>query len=187
MIGKTFGLVVFVVLCCSGSALAGPSGWSAAVANRKSVDLKGVDLPALIAPSAAQAAATPEAALVGTWRIFIEQSKGGLPPFQAYHTFNADGTFTEVSNLLSYLNETPSKGVWNYDGLYNLTFELFAFNPDKTPAGVIRVRCKIQLVKIQQYELVGEAAVDFIDLDGGVSLEIDSARLLGQRVRVVPR
>ena len=72
-------------------------------------------------------------ALVGAWRIHVPQSAGGLPPFNALHVFHTGGTFTEVSDLLPGLAETPAKGVWELEGdHYLLTFELFVFDGEKT-------------------------------------------------------
>ena len=79
--------------------------------------------------------------LVGTWLIDVTKSDGGFPPFRALHTFHDGGTFTEVSDLLAQLGETPAHGVWNGKGSrYNLTFELFVFDPDKKPVGRPRPR-----------------------------------------------
>lgn len=124
-------------------------------------------------------------ALVGTWRIDIPTSAGGLPPFKAYHTFNYGGTFTEVSDLLPTLTESPAHGVWDLDGeKYLLTFELFVFDDKKAPAGRVRVRCSIRLVNPN--ELAAETVVDFIEPDGTVALGIDSGPFTGKRIRPLP-
>lgn len=123
--------------------------------------------------------------LVGTWLIDVPTSNAGFPPFRAYHTFHDGGTFTEVSNLLAQLNETPAHGAWTGRGSrYNLTFELFVFDEKKEPAGIVRVRVAIRL--LSRNELVGETAVDFIAPDGTVEKDIDGGPLSGKRVKVRP-
>jgi hypothetical protein len=124
--------------------------------------------------------------IVGTWLIDIPTSNTGLPPFRAYHTFADGGTFTEVSSLLAKLGESPAHGVWTGRGArYNLTFELFVFDPEtKEPVGIIRVRVAIRL--LSRDELVGDTAVDFIAPDGTVEENIDGGPLTGKRVKVRP-
>jgi hypothetical protein len=125
-------------------------------------------------------------ALVGTWRIHIPQSNAGLPPFNALHTFHSDGTFTETSDLLGFLNEGPAHGVWNGDGPhFLLTFELFVFNPDHTPAGMVRVRCAIVAVPGSN-QFTAQYKVDFIAPDGTVESGIDTGTFTGTRVKVLP-
>lgn len=125
-------------------------------------------------------------ALAGTWLIDIPQPATGLPPFRALQTFHADGTFTETSDLLATLTEGPAHGVWDYDGVkYNLTFQLFVFDENRNPAGIVRVRCAIKLVNPD--ELVADSAVDFIDPDGNVIADIDSSPFTGKRIKIVPR
>ena len=125
-------------------------------------------------------------ALVGTWRVNIPSSASGLPPFKALHTFNADGTFVETSDLLVTLTEGPAHGVWDYDGFrHHLTFELFVFGEDRKPAGMVRVRATLTL--IGQNEFTAEYLVDFIDPDGNLALGIDSGGFSGKRLQVIPR
>lgn len=120
--------------------------------------------------------------IVGTWHVYVDQPGG----FNALQTFHADGTFTETSDLLATLVEGPAQGIWKRVGnRYHLTFVLFAFNPDHSPAGKIRVRAEMTLAPNgrrfdAQYE------VDFIDLDGTVVPEVGTGagvafkqRLLG--------
>jgi len=124
-------------------------------------------------------------ALVGAWKISIPESASGLPPFKAFHTFHYGGTFTEVSDLLPALNETPAHGVWDVDGdKYLLTFELFVFDDKKAPIGIVRVRCSIRLVKAD--ELAAEAVVDFIEPDGTAALDIDRTPFTGKRISPLP-
>ena len=124
--------------------------------------------------------------LVGTWLIDISESDAGFPPFRALHTFHDGGTFTEVSNLLAKLGETPAHGAWTGSGSrYNLTFELFAFDPaTKDPVGIVRVRVAIRL--LSRNELVGDTAVDFIAPDGTVERGIDGGPFTGKRIKVLP-
>ncbi len=122
-------------------------------------------------------------ALVGAWHINIPQSEGGIPPFNALHVFHTGGTFTEVSDLLPGLAETPAKGVWDVEGdRYLLTFELFVFDAEKKPAGIIRVRASLKLVNAN--ELTGDTVVDFIAPDGTVEMGIDKGPFTGKRIRV---
>jgi hypothetical protein len=125
-------------------------------------------------------------ALAGTWRIHIAQSDSGLPPFNALHTFNADGLFTETSDLLATATEGPAHGVWTGEKPeFSLTFELFTFNPDRTPAGIIRVRNSIRLSQDDQ-QLTARYAVDFIAPDGTVEATIDTGTYSGTRIRGLP-
>ncbi len=120
-------------------------------------------------------------ALIGAWRVHIPISASGLPAFNAYHSFHEGGTFTEFSDLLGALNESPSAGVWDLDEYrYVLTFELFAFDQAKKPAGVVRVRCTLD---VTNDDLKGDAVVDFIEPNGNEILEIDRTPFTGKRVR----
>ena len=120
-------------------------------------------------------------ALIGTWRVNIPESATGLPPFNAFHSFHSGGTFTEVSDLLPSLTESPAFGVWELEGnRFLLTFELFVFDEAKKPAGIIRVRCSLDVVN---NELLGDAVVDFIAPDGTEILAIDRSPFTGTRVR----
>ncbi|MGH9936406.1 MAG: hypothetical protein ACREAM_09175 [Blastocatellia bacterium] len=87
-----------------------------------------------------------------------------------------------MSDLLPTLTESTAHGVWDLDGdRYLLTFELFVFGDRKAPAGIIRVRCSIRLVKPD--ELTAEAVVDFIEPDRTVALDIDRTPFTGKRIR----
>lgn len=125
-------------------------------------------------------------ALVGTWVVKIAQSESGLPPFNALQVFHEGGTFTEVSDLLSTLTETPAMGVWDIDPTdrYLLTFQLFVFDENKTPVGMVRVRCRITLVNLNEF--TAEAVVDFIDPDGNIILGIDKTPFTGKRIQPLP-
>lgn len=119
--------------------------------------------------------------IVGTWHVFVDQPGG----FNALQTFHADGTFTETSDLLATLAEGPAQGIWKKVGsVYKLTFVLFAFNPDHSPAGKIRVRAEMTLTPNgrrfdAQYE------VDFIDLDGTVIPDIGTGRGVAFKQRLL--
>jgi hypothetical protein len=123
-------------------------------------------------------------ALVGAWEINVTESAMHFPPFSALHAFHQGGTFTEVSNLLPGLNETPAKGIWDVEGdRYLLTFELFVFDEQKQPAGIVRVRVSLKLVNAN--ELQGDTVVDFIAPDGTVELAIDKGPFTGKRIKVM--
>jgi hypothetical protein len=122
---------------------------------------------------------------VGTWRVHVDESPGGVPAFNSLHTYGADGTFTETTDLLAKLNEGPGHGSWKRSGRhYLLTFELWAFDPAREPAGIIRVRC---LIDVAGDRLEGDATVDFIDLDGTVYRDLDTAKFTGKRIKPLPR
>jgi hypothetical protein len=125
--------------------------------------------------------------LTGTWRVSIPTSDGGLAPFNAYHTFTGDGTFVEVSDLLTTQTESPAHGVWSGKKQdYQLTFELFVFDPGtKEPAGRVRVRCAITLAADGD-SFTANTVVDFIAPDGSVAEGVDSGPFSGTRVKVVP-
>lgn len=125
--------------------------------------------------------------LTGTWRVSIPTSAGGNPPFNAYQTFSDDGTFTEVSDLLTTQTESPAHGVWSgRKSDYQLTFELFVFDPEtKQPAGRVRVRNNITL-SADGNSFTSDSVVDFITPDGMVIEGVDSGPFSGTRVKVVP-
>ena len=124
-------------------------------------------------------------ALTGAWRINVAKSETGFDPFNAYHTFGLDGTFVEVSDLLATLTESPAHGAWNLNGQdYLLTFELFVFDEQKKPAGIVRVRCSIRLTN--PGELAGDAVVDFIAPDGSIAMAIDRTPFTGKKIQVLP-
>lgn len=86
-----------------------------------------------------------------------------------------------MSDLLPNLSESPAYGVWDLEGYrYLLTFELFVFDEAKKPAGIIRVRCSLDIVN---NELLGDAVVDFIAPDGTEILAIDRSPFTGRRIR----
>ena len=124
--------------------------------------------------------------LVGAWYINIPQSNGGLPPFNALHTFNDGGTFTESSDLLVTQTEGPAFGVWKGKGArYNLTFQLFVFDPEKKESvGMVRVRATIRM--ISHDEFVADSVVDFIAPDGTIEKGIDGGPFYGKRIKVLP-
>lgn len=192
-------LVAAIVLGSSGAAVAragngGIRGWSGrGLYGRGAVPVperpESDDAAAAQAKSG-QADASANAkgkSLTGTWRVEIPTSDGGLPPFRAYQTFSDDGTFTEVSSLLTTDTESPAHGVWSgKKSAFQLTFELFAFDSEtKQAVGRIRVRCDITLsADGDRFDAV--SVVDFIGLDGEVIAGIDSGPFSGTRVKVVP-
>lgn len=127
------------------------------------------------AETRAESASAKAKGLTGTWRVSIPTSDGGLPPFNAYQTFSDDGTFTEVSDLLTTQTESPAHGVWSgKKSDYQLTFELFVFDPEtKLPAGRVRVRNNITL-SADGDSFTSDSVVDFITPDGMVIEGVDS-------------
>lgn len=106
--------------------------------------------------------------IVGTW--ICDVPNGDPVPFMALQTFHEDGTFTETSSLLGRGEEGPAHGVWNReDGLYHLTFQLFAFDPATGESvGMIRVRVSLKLEKSDVLNATF-ASADFINPDGSVT------------------
>jgi hypothetical protein len=122
-------------------------------------------------------------ALVGSWVLDVRLIVS--PPFQAMQTFHATGTMNETSDLLANLGEGPGHGAWERDGEeYTATFELFIFNPDRSPAGRIRVRESLRITGPDT--LAGYTVADLILPDGTVIENIDSGPATGTRVRVAP-
>jgi hypothetical protein len=139
-------------------------------------------LPTAI-PSDAAALRIGRRALVGTWRAHVESPD--FPPFDAFHTFHDDGTFTEVSSLLATLTESPAHGVWasTRDG-FLLTFELFGFDETGAPNAIIRVRNWIQIPHDRDH-FEAQSVVDILDLDGTVvAPEVGSASVQATRIGV---
>ncbi len=166
----------------------GATGWSTRALSAARADLPGANDAVIHEDDALRSAGAAKAkGLVGTWRVYIPQSDGGLPPFNAYQTFNADGTFTEVSDLLTTQTESPAHGVWSgKKSDYHLTFELFVFDPvTKQPAGRVRVRAAIRLSDDGD-SLTANTVVDFIAPDGSVAEGVDSGPFTATRVKVVP-
>lgn len=123
------------------------------------------------------------APLVGTWVLDVRNALS--PPFQALQTFHAVGTMTETSDLLAAGNEGPGHGAWEREGdTYHVTFELFIFNPDTTPAGIIRVRETMKLSDLNT--MSGFAVADIILPDGTLIENIDGGPFTAQRVQVKP-
>jgi hypothetical protein len=104
--------------------------------------------------------------LAGTWLCDVP----GEPAFRALQTFHADGTFTETSSLLAQGQEGPAHGVWvRDDGGYQLTFQLFAFDPGTGEStGMIRVRVSL-VVDSPDHLMATFSVVDFIDPDGTIT------------------
>jgi hypothetical protein len=104
--------------------------------------------------------------LAGTWLCDVVSAP---EPFRALQTFHEDGTFTETSSLLAEGQEGPAQGVWVRDGRdYQLTFQLFAFDPETTEStGMIRVRIRLQ-VDSATHLTATYGIVEFIEPDGTV-------------------
>lgn len=122
--------------------------------------------------------------IVGTWNIHIPQSTGGNAPFDALHTFGADGIFVETSSLLATGTEGPAHGAYERARRgYNLTFEVFIFDP-ATGENVGRVRVRNFIRMLGPNNFTAYSAVDFIELDGTVIENIDSGIFTGQKMTV---
>jgi hypothetical protein len=104
--------------------------------------------------------------LIGTWLCDVP----GEPPFRALQTFHADSTFTETSSLLGQGQEGPAHGVWiRDDDEYQLTFQLFAFDPTTgETTGMIRVRVSL-IVDSPDHLTATFGVVEFIDPDGTIT------------------
>jgi hypothetical protein len=197
---KTLSLLVATAILAASAGIANAQsagkagrGWSArALAGSVSPARVNPSSNSDVAPEATAAFKTDATAakakgLTGTWRVSIPTSDGGLAPFNAYHTFTGDGTFVEVSDLLTTQTESPAHGVWSGKKQdYQLTFELFVFDPGtKEPVGRVRVRCAIHLAADGD-SFTGDTVVDFIAPDGSVAEGVDSGPFSGTRVKVVP-
>jgi hypothetical protein len=107
----------------------------------------------IIAPTT-RAATTPLAgalALGGVWNatVTLKPGCGGftLPPFEARHMFNADGTLASTDNTPQPGNG-PGFGTWQYIGGRNFAahFEFYFFNPTNgTWAGTAKINLTITL------------------------------------------
>ena len=122
-------------------------------------------------------------ALIGAWVIDVQNV--ATPPFVAMQTFHTGGSMNESTDLLANLGEGPGHGSWRKDGnTFTATFELFIFNPDHSPAGIIRVRETLKLT--DENSLTGFAVADIILPDGTLIEDIDHGTLTGRRVRLAP-
>ena len=122
----------------------------------------------------------PTLDLVGSWVLAVDST--ATPDFSALQTFHLGGTVDETSDLLAGLGEGPGHGAWKQTGIghYSVTFELFIFNPDRTPAGRIRVRESLRVVN--ENTLKGYAVADLILPDGTIIENIDNGPMTGTRV-----
>ncbi len=124
-----------------------------------------------------------QAKLIGTWYVTVPDSPDAAG-FNAYQTFNLDGTLTETSSLLGTLTEGPARGVWSGNRLdYVTTFELFAFDENGDASGRVRVRSRIHLIDDDHFE--GSSVVDFILPDGTVLEAVGSGDYSGERMQVI--
>ena len=124
----------------------------------------------------------PKKRIVGTWVITV--SPIGAPVFNSLQTYNYDGTMTETSSHLAQLASGPAHGVWEgKKSDYDVTFQLFAFDPSGQAVGRIRVRSKIRVSNDDT--LTADGTVDFIQPDGAVIPNIASTPFTGTRMKVV--
>lgn len=142
----------------------------------------------LLAPTtlAAEQAAAPAKGtnLVGSWVLDVSfDPELALPPFRAIQTFHAGGTMTETSDLLALLAEGPGAGVWRGQGSdYESTFQLFIFDENKAPAGIIEVRSRIHLETSRRF---GGRAEAFLYPPGeSEPIPLGGGPIVGNRVRV---
>jgi hypothetical protein len=194
---RIYQALIAVTILTAQTAIAGPqqgqdvrrprSGWanmSRAARTDLEIQRKGATRNSMETDSVEPRAVDPKRKLVGTWVITVPDAPDS-PGFSALQTFNDDGTMTETSSLLGQLPEGPAHGVW--DGKksdYAVTFELFAFDPSGVSVGRIRVRASIHLVNDDN--LTADTAVDFIDPDGSITLNIGSGPFTGKRIQLVP-
>jgi hypothetical protein len=163
-------------------------GWAAIARSGQTAPAERQFDPAQDTQSAGAAAVEPhdvdpKKRIVGSWVITV--SPVGGPVFSSLQTYNDDGTMTETSSHLAQLNSGPAHGVWEgKKSDYNVTFELFAFNPSGETVGRIRVRSKIHVNNDDT--LRADGVVDFIQPDGTVIPNIASTPFTGARMKVVP-
>lgn len=120
--------------------------------------------------------------LVGSWRVTV--SSPDFPSFQALQSYHEDHTYTDTTDLLATLTEGPGLGAWRGRGpTYFVTFQLFAWELDGTPAGVIQVRNAVTIDRPNH--MTGVSAVDFIAPDGTLIPDIGTATFEGTRIRAV--
>ncbi|HEV7238377.1 MAG TPA: hypothetical protein VGQ36_03985 [Thermoanaerobaculia bacterium] len=138
--------------------------------------------PALFAGDTIETQALVAPRLTGSWLFEVKTTAS--PAFRALQTFHSNGTVSESTDLIAQLGEGPGHGVWERDGdSYTATFELFIFEPDHTPAGMIRVRETMTLLSNRVLE--GFAVADLILPDGTVIENIDNGPLTGRRIDVM--
>lgn len=158
------------------------AGWAARGHAQASGNQKQTEL---LEASVLKEAELSKSALVGTWVINVPASPGGAE-FNALQTFHAEGTMTETSDLLAKLGEGPAHGAWTGKKRdYQITFELFVFDPDGNSAGRVRVRATIRLTDEDNF--TADSSVDFIEPNGNVIPDIGSGPFTGTRLKVMPR
>lgn len=120
--------------------------------------------------------------LVGSWLVTV--SSPDFPPFQALQSYHEDHTYTDTTDVLATLVEGPGLGAWRGRGpVYFVTFQLFTWNPDATPAGIIQVRNAVTIDG--KNHMSGVSAVDFIAPDGTLIPDIGTATFEGTRIKAV--
>lgn len=153
---------------------------------RPSLLLAGLLLLAPTTLAAAERATEPAKGtnLVGTWVLDVSfDPELAIPPFRAIQTFHAGGTMTETSDLLATLVEGPGAGAWRGQGSdYESTFQLFVFDENKAPAGIIEVRSRMHLETSRRFSGRAEA---FLYPPGETEpIELGGGPIVGNRVRV---
>jgi hypothetical protein len=135
-----------------------------------------------VEPEAARLDTAAARRLVGTWRVHVP-GEDPSQDFDAFHSFHADGTFTENSTLHPTLTEGPAQGVWaDTAGGLILTFQLF-FYEDKVPLGRIRVRNRIELTGPNSF--VSHSTVDILPNGEAPILGVATGDFFGVRVGLV--
>lgn len=128
-------------------------------------------------------AINPKKMIVGTWIMTV--SPIGSPTFSSLQTYNEDGTMTETSSLLAQLDIGSARGVWEgKKNDYDVTFELFVFDPEGEAVGRLRVRGKVHLHSDDS--ITADGVLDLIQPDGTVIPNIASTPFTGTRMKVVP-
>lgn len=125
----------------------------------------------------------PKKRIVGTWIMTVTPNDS--PTFSSLQTYNDDGTMTETSSLLAQLDIGSARGVWEgKKNDYDVTFELFVFDPGGEAIGRLRVRSKVRINNDDT--LTADGVLDLILPDGTVIPNIASTPFTGTRMKVVP-
>jgi hypothetical protein len=140
-------------------------------------------VPAPVAEEIEPQAVDPKKRIVGTWIVTV--SPIGSPTFSSLQTYSDDGTMTETSSLLAQLDIGSARGVWEgKKNDYDVTFELFAFDPAGEAIGRLRVRAKVRLDSDDT--LTADGVGDLIQPGGTIIPNIASTPFTGSRMKVVP-
>ena len=119
--------------------------------------------------------------LVGTWRVTV--SPDGIPPFQAFNTFNADGTSIEFDNSNPAALQTIAIGPWERVGDRDYAFvEVNQVFDDHGYAGEVRVRAKLTL-DASGDSFSGPFTFQVVDIGGNVVFQ-GGGTAKGRRITV---